>query len=204
MTEEPIPDAIVVRDILSGGQASYAILVRRYQQGLYSYVRKMVLDHEASIDLVQEAFVKAYLNIRDCRKPESFRSWLFSVGRNLCLDYLKNVRRLSVPFSLLPEVLEVSSSDAERQALKWKLDEALGQLPPDLRDAFLLKHDAGYSYDEIARMTRATPSAVKMRVYRARAALRRFLDVGVAGEGAIDDPPVVLVHEVGLVSEEEV
>ena len=59
--------------------------------------------------------------------------------------------------------------------LTLTLRAALEQLPQALREAFLLKHDAGYTYEEIAELTEASPSAVKMRVHRARDALRAFL-----------------------------
>ena len=59
--------------------------------------------------------------------------------------------------------------------LTLTLRAAFDRVPSDLRDAFLLKHDAGYTYDEIAQLTAASPSAVKMRVHRAREQLRSFL-----------------------------
>jgi hypothetical protein len=65
---------------------------------------------------------------------------------------------------------------------------ALERLPQALREAFLLKHDAGYTYEEVAEITEATPSAVKMRVHRAREALRAFLIAeGVVGTIELKD-----------------
>jgi hypothetical protein len=59
--------------------------------------------------------------------------------------------------------------------LTLTLRAALDRLPNGLREAFLLKHDAGYTYEEVAEITESSPSAVKMRVHRAREALRVFL-----------------------------
>jgi RNA polymerase sigma-70 factor (ECF subfamily) len=163
-----------------------------------------VLDREASLDLTQEAFVKAYVRLKDCRKPESFRGWLFSAARHLCLDYLKDVRRLSIPFSMAPSVQDIPSEGVGIDDLKRMLGGALASLPPDLRDAFLLKHDSGYTYAEIAEIAGATPSAVKMRVHRARAMLRSYIGLedpeDVTNEGA----SVVLFSREGLVPGEEV
>jgi hypothetical protein len=65
---------------------------------------------------------------------------------------------------------------------------ALDRLPNALRQAFLLKHDAGYTYEEVAEITESSPSAVKMRVHRAREALRAFLiEQGVGGTIELED-----------------
>ena len=64
--------------------------------------------------------------------------------------------------------------DSERD-VDHTLRQALLRLPLALREAFLLKHDAGYTYEEVAELTQASPSAVKMRVHRARESLRAFL-----------------------------
>lgn len=67
--------------------------------------------------------------------------------------------------------------DAWRQAIEW----ALRQLPPDQREAFLLKHVEDMSYDEMQAVTGARVPALKMRVFRAREALRRLLEETVRG-----------------------
>ena len=168
-------DAELVDRALRGDLNAYGGLIQRHQQALYRYFRGMGIDYDTSLDLVQDALLKAYTRLSECREPSHFRAWLFSIGRNLCLDYLKNVRRLSVPFSMLPGSEFIASTDTEQTELKCTLTEALDILSPDLRDAFLLKHDAGYTYEEVAEISAASPSAVKMRVHRAREILRTFL-----------------------------
>lgn len=168
-------DGALVREVIGGRRNAYAELVDRHQQLLYRHARGMGLDHDTAVDLVQDAFVKAYTNLRDCRDAEHFRAWVFRIVRNLCLDYLKNVRRASVPLSALPEAHAIPNAGERDVELGRTLAEALERLPLALREAFLLKHDAGYTYDEIAAITNASPSAVKMRVHRARETLQHFL-----------------------------
>jgi RNA polymerase sigma-70 factor (ECF subfamily) len=168
-------DAELVRRVLDGGRDDYAQLVRRHQDGLYRHARGMGLDHDTSLDLVQDTLVKAYARLPECRDPAHFRAWLFRIARNLCLDYLKNVRRASIPMSSLANADQIPAplqSDAE---MTGTLEHALGSLPVALREAFLLKHDAEYTYEEVAELTNASVSAVKMRVHRAREALRSYL-----------------------------
>ena len=168
-------DRELVARVLSGKREAYSALVTRHQDSIYRLMRGMGLDHDTSVDLVQDAFVKAYERLSECRNPAQFRAWVFRIARNLCLDFLKNVRRMTIPMSELSNVEQLAQSSDREAELNITLQHALDELPLALREAFLLKHDAGYTYDEIAEMTDATPSAVKMRVHRATEALRTFL-----------------------------
>jgi RNA polymerase sigma factor (sigma-70 family) len=166
-------DADLVRRSLGGEPDAYGELVRRHQEGIYRYLRGMTLDHDTSLDLVQDAFVRAYERLDGCHDPVHFRAWAYRIARNLCLDHLKNVRRLSPPLSSVAD--DAAVGRCATPELDLTLRAALARLPDALRESFLLRHDAGYSYDEIARMTDASVSAVKMRVHRARESLREFL-----------------------------
>ena len=169
-------DAELIRRVLSGERDDFAELVRRHQDALYRHARGMGLDHDTSLDVVQDAFVKAYARLNECREPARFRAWLFTIVRRLCLDHVKNVRRSTVPLSSVPDVVAIPAADHAHDELNRALSKALDALPVATREAFLLKHDAGYSYEEIAVMTEASISAVKMRVHRAREALRAHLE----------------------------
>ncbi len=168
-------DATLVRRVLAGHRDDYSELVRRHQDGLYRHARGMGLDHDAGIDIVQDALVKAYTRIGECRDPQHFRAWVYRILRNLCLDHIKNVRQKTVPLSAVPDASQIPADDAADLELSGTLQRALATLPLPLREAFLLKHDAEYTYEEIAELTNASVSAVKMRVHRAREALRAYL-----------------------------
>jgi RNA polymerase sigma-70 factor (ECF subfamily) len=156
-------------------QGDFAQFVRRHQDQLYRYGRGFGLDHDTALDLVQEAFVKAHERRDQCHDPERVRSWLFRIFRNAMLDWVRNVRRTEVP---LLHVEEPAGEEdfAERHALREAIGAALASLPPILREAFLLRHELGHSYEEIAELTGTSLSAAKMRVARARETLREALD----------------------------
>jgi RNA polymerase sigma-70 factor (ECF subfamily) len=172
-------DAQLVARVRDGERDAFGELVRRHQQALYRHARGMGIDHDTSLDLVQDAFIKGYTRLRDCKDPAHVRAWLFRIVRNVCLDYLKNVRRANIS---LDDMAEVAVNDAEMVTVTNVLD----KLPVVLREAFLLKHDAGYTYDEIAEMTSASPSAVKMRVHRACEVMQKLL-----ADVTIESPLVV-------------
>ena len=183
-----LTDAQLVVFVLNGDDESYATLVRRHQQQIYRHARGMGLDHDTSLDLVQEALVKAFDHLEDCREGANYRSWLFRICRNLCLDELRNVRRRCVPMSAIENAGEIEDTRGAEDEMSLTLNTALERLPDALRETFLLKHDAGYTYEEVAEITGASPSAVKMRVHRAREALREFLSAqGVWGANEFED-----------------
>ena len=153
----------------------FAALVRRYQNPLYRYGRGLGLDHDTVLDLVQDTFIKAYERRDQCRDADRVQAWLFRIFRNAMLDWAKNVRRTE---SSLLDVEEPAGGEdfAERHALREALGAALAGLPPILREAFLLRHELGHSYEEIAEIAATSLSAAKMRVARAREAIRQALD----------------------------
>jgi RNA polymerase sigma factor (sigma-70 family) len=161
--------------VTAGLRGDFAQLVQRHQDQLYRYGRGLGLDHDTALDLVQEAFVKAHERRDQCRDPERVRSWLFRIFRNAMLDWVRNVRRTEVP---LLDVEEPAGDEdfAERHALREAIGTALASLPPILREAFLLRHELGHSYEEIAELAGTSLSAAKMRVARARETLREALD----------------------------
>lgn len=168
-------DGELVRRVRTGDPESYGVLVQRHQAALYRHARGMGLDHDTSLDLVQDAFIKGYDRLDDCRDPQHVRAWLFRIVRNACLDHLKNVRRNNVSLTDLVEDASLVDATLAGADVCASLADALNRLPLAMREAFLLKHDAGYTYDEIAEMTSASPSAVKMRVHRARELLQTLL-----------------------------
>jgi RNA polymerase sigma-70 factor, ECF subfamily len=154
---------------------AFATLVRRHQNSLYRYGRGLGLDHDTALDLVQEAFIKAFDRRDQCRESDKVQSWLFRIFRNAMLDWAKNVRRTEVPI-LDGDQFAGDEDFAERHALREAIGAALASLPPILREAFLLRHELGHSYEEIAEIAAVSLSAAKMRVTRARDALREALD----------------------------
>lgn len=168
-------DAAVVAAVLNGDADSYGLLVRRHQGGLYRQARGMGLAPDTAEDMVQETLVKAYSGLRSCRKPERFGAWASRILRNQCLDHLKSPRRRAVSFEEEGPGAEAAPGTDPGTELQHELDDALQRLSPLLREAFLLKHASGYTYEEVAEITDASPSAVKMRVHRAREELRDLL-----------------------------
>ncbi|HEX8394740.1 MAG TPA: RNA polymerase sigma factor [Longimicrobium sp.] len=174
---ESASDAELVAMVLDGQTGRYEVLVRRYQETMYRHALGMVGDSDTAADLVQDSLVKAYSRLGTC-DPDRFAAWLFRILRNRCKDWLKSRRRRDVsltdqdvPASPAQDPLrELESGEAGRIIL-----DALSQLPEGQREAFLMKHVEGRSYEEMAEMLGAGVSALKMRVMRARETLQALL-----------------------------
>ncbi|HEX2090869.1 MAG TPA: sigma-70 family RNA polymerase sigma factor [Longimicrobiaceae bacterium] len=171
-------DAQLVALVLAGDTDRYALLVSRYQAALFRYAVGMVRDSDLAADLVQDSFVKAYTSLASCQDPSRFGAWVFRILVNRCKDHLKSRRRHTVP--LEEDTATTPDSDnpalsADRASMRETVERALASLPEAQREAFLLKHVEGRSYEEMAEMLDASVSALKMRVLRAREALQFLL-----------------------------
>ena len=169
-------DGELVTRVLAGERDAFSALVMRHQAELYRYACNLRIDHDAASDLVQDAFVTAYTRLAQCTDPERFRFWIFRILRNRCLDWLRDIRRRSVAVEDVTLVARGTPHDeTSGSELRETLTGALDTLSPDLREAFLMKHHEGRSYQEMAEIAEASVSAMKMRVLRARESLRQTL-----------------------------
>lgn len=183
-------DAAVIAQVLEGDKQAFVHLVSRYQHLLYRHAVALVLDHDAASDMVQDTFVRAYVNLRGCRDRSRFRAWLFRTLRNRCLDHLKEAGRRNVR---LEDVVEPQTDEAdapgalvERNELRAGITRALAQLPPALREAFVMHYVDDIPYETMAELLDASVSALKMRTLRAREALKSALrQTDVTGERSV-------------------
>jgi RNA polymerase sigma-70 factor (ECF subfamily) len=172
-------DAQVVRDVLAGDRDAYRLLVRRYGDVLYGHALRMAGSEDEAADLVQKALVKGFKKLSSCRDPERVGAWLFRILANLCKDHVRSPRRRDLPMSQLGTVLTGPSdpeADAEGAEIRSRVWGALDALTPEQREAFVLKHVEGRSYEEIAAVMDLSVASLKMRVHRAREALRGLLE----------------------------
>jgi RNA polymerase sigma-70 factor (ECF subfamily) len=175
--DEP-KDADVIARVLGGATQEFAILVGRYQHALYRHAVAMVLDHDAAEDMVQDAFIRGYTRLRECREPEHFRAWIFQTLRNRCLDYLKEPRRRQVPIDDVQPLYDTADDPgavAERRQTASRIAATLATLSPEQRETFVMHYVDGMSYDDMSALLGVSVSALKMRALRARDALSAAL-----------------------------
>ncbi len=169
-------DQDVISRVVAGERDAFALLIGRYSDPLYRHALGMTGSPDVAEDILQTSFIKAYHHLTEVRGR--FDAWLFRLVANGCKDWLKNIRRthLSYDEDDQPSSFASPDEDLDRTELRTDLDYALAQLAPSLREAFIMKHVEGRSYEEMADLLGTTVGALKMRVHRAREALQALLE----------------------------
>lgn len=174
-TAEP-SDGVVVRAVLTGDVEQYAVLVRRYRDRYARYASRMLGSADAAEDAVQDALIRAYEQLGQCRDPDNFAGWFFLILRNRCFAERRRHRRVD-GLELADELAAPDTTPAavERDEQVRSLEQALLQLTPEQREVFVLKHVEELSYDEISTRVGTGVAALKMRMHRAYDRLRELL-----------------------------
>lgn len=174
--EQADADQAVIDRVLAGDRNAFGSLIQRYSDPLYRHAVGMTGSPDVAEDILQVSFIKAYNHLSEVRGR--FDAWVFRIVANGCKDWLKNIRRthLSYEEDDQPSGYETPEEELDRGELRSDLDRALSALPASLREAFVMKHVEGRSYEEMAELLDTTVGALKMRVHRAREALQALLE----------------------------
>jgi RNA polymerase sigma-70 factor (ECF subfamily) len=177
--EGGMTDATLVRRALDGDGAAYTALVDRHAPTCLRFASRMLGSRDDAEDATQETFIRAYKALASFDERYAFRTWLLSILANRCRTaLLHRTRRLKRVVRDEEAMRHATVEPADLVELDAPLRSALEALDPAQREAFLLKYVEQLEYDEIAEITGAGVSALKMRVKRARERLRRLLDGG--------------------------
>jgi RNA polymerase sigma-70 factor (ECF subfamily) len=180
-------DEAIVRRVCDGEGEAFRELVDRYAPLVFAIARRYSDDADEVEDLAQDVFVSAYSGLGGFRGEASFSSWLYRIAVNRCRDQIKSAwgGRRSLDEADLNSALEVRASsgrpvtpeeELERRERASRLRWALGELVPEYAVPLLLKYEQDLSYEEIARRLGSTVGALKVRVHRAKNALRELLE----------------------------
>ena len=168
---------------LKQDQDAFGQLVERYATVIVNVAYRMVGDRTEAEDLAQETFVAAFKALPTFRAESKFSTWLYRIAVNKCKDWLRVKRPgQSVHDVDIEEVFDdrvVEERTPERllsqQQVAARLDQAIQRLPPLYREAFVLKHVEGLSYEEMQEIVGVNVDTLKMRVYKGRLQLSREL-----------------------------
>jgi len=175
-----------VRKAKKGNRKAFDQLVLKYRKRIYFAVRKMVLDHDDSNDIVQDTFVKAYIKMDQFNEQFPFYPWLHRIAINTTLNQQGKVTRRKESFSIdsdeEPELIESSDEDKTplnvmiHDELEKIIARAMEHLPLDQRMVFVLRTSEGLSYQEISQQLSISMGTVMSRLSRAREKLKDLLE----------------------------
>jgi RNA polymerase sigma factor (sigma-70 family) len=176
-------DQDLVTSVLAGDRTAFSQLMTRHQAIAMRMALSLVANREIAEDILQEAWLQAYLSLGNLKAYDSFRSWLIGIVINLCKNFLrkeKQARRLEVSLDS-DEIGEEQITDTfahyplnitlERE-LHTRILAVVEDLSPSYRDAVLLYYYDSLSVAEISAITGVSIEAVKVRLYRARLQIR--------------------------------
>lgn len=181
MDVHELSDAELVMATRRGDQRAFAGLVARYRDRHARFVARMLGDADEAEDVLQSVFVRAFRHIDRCDEPARFGAWLHRIVVNECRTFATRRGQRELKLVREPVVLDglEHETPAADPALRTRIEQALAALPVEQREAFVLKHVEELEYEEMAELTGAGVSALKMRVKRAIERLREQLE-GVA------------------------
>jgi len=174
-------DEDLARAFAAGDDLAFAALYNRYKQPLYVFALRMLRQPEKARDAFQSAFLKTFERRAELARVLRFKSWLFTVVRNICLNELRRSKSL---IQTVEDMDDVQGEDVgamlEREDEARVLMEVIERLNPEYREVLLLREYEDLAYDEIAAITGTTESSVKSRLFRARQQLHRIMKPYVA------------------------
>ena len=181
-TTSPIPpaesDAALVERVLDGDTRAFEALVRRHEHVCIRFATRMLGTLEDAEDATQDALVRAYRALGRYDQRGTFRTWLFAILINCCRTALlrraRRTRRVVADSVAVARAVAAQSNDGSEY--RDAIQRALMALDPPQREAFLMKHVEQLSYEEMAAITGAGISALKMRVRRACERMQALLE----------------------------
>jgi RNA polymerase sigma-70 factor (ECF subfamily) len=172
-----LPDEQLVNAARSGDRAAFSTLFARDRSLVYTYAYARLLNREDAEDLMQDAFIRAFLSLDRLRGPGAWQSWLMQIVRNLCSDALRRKRvRWTEPVD--PEWLDGSPTPEAlvvTEERRRELSAAVAALPEQYRVPLLMRFGAGCTRREIAIALGVPESTIIGRIARAMRILRRRL-----------------------------
>jgi RNA polymerase sigma-70 factor (ECF subfamily) len=174
-------DARVVEAVRRGDREAFGVLVARYERKLQRVLRRLVRDPEQARDLAQETFLRVYEHLDRFDTSRRFGPWLFRVGVNLAVDWLRRHRpmvRLSRLTADEDKPVEVVDPDPRpRIDLGQEVHWVLQQIPLAYRKVLVLRDLEGFSCSEVAAIEGRREATIRWRLSRAREMFRKIWEV---------------------------
>lgn len=175
-------DAILVRQVLQGDRGAYTGLVRRYERLVFRIAGGILRDPAEVEDVAQDAFLRAYEALPRFRMDAPFGPWIAAIATRLCYDRLRKRQRdrqvaldnLSPADQAVIQSVAAGRTAEDTAAARDLADRLLSGLAPKDRMAIVLVDALGYSASEAGQALECSALAIRLRLHRARQALRRI------------------------------
>lgn len=172
---EKMTDEEIVEKTRSVDQEFYAYLMERYQAKLLRYANALVKDEHRAKDIVQEAFIKAFINLNSFNSKKKFSSWIYRISHNEALNVLKKYQK---ELPMLPDFDFESPEDLEndfsQKEIARAIEKCLSRLPVAYSEPLALFYIEEKSYEEIGDILRLPQGTVATRISRAKLLMKKI------------------------------
>jgi RNA polymerase sigma-70 factor (ECF subfamily) len=184
-------DRALAEALIAGKPEAFEPFVERFGPLIMNFGRRMCGQRADAEEVVQETLLKAYLSLKDLREPAALKPWVYRVAANACLQMRRRGKHEPEREISLEEVLPRADEDGSppqiadwsglplerllQGELKGKLDQAILDLPKEFRIVLVLRDQEGFSTKETAEIAGISETLAKVRLHRARLALRKAL-----------------------------
>jgi RNA polymerase sigma-70 factor (ECF subfamily) len=162
---------------LSGEEAAFDALVKKYQNYVVNIVYSLLGVNTSAEDIAQEVFIKVYQNLDTFEKKSSFSTWLYRITINTSYNHIKS-RKAHLPLEELGEltdIREIAVEHMENRERQQIINKAIQNMPFKYRTVLVLKDIEGLSYQDIAKTLNCPLGTVESRLARARDILKKIL-----------------------------
>ncbi len=175
-------DYKLVNLVKQGDSSAFSELVRYYQQGIFKLAFNFFNDRDEAMEIVQETFLRAYekLDKFDGKNNKSFKSWVFRIAYNLCIDFYRKLKRNKVINTDTFDTISVADSENdvnidafEKQHIKNNFKKYIMFLSKRQKQVFILKHYSGFKFTEISDVMKIAIGTVKSLHFRATKTLEK-------------------------------
>lgn len=159
---------------------AFNLIVRKYQERIYWHIRRMIINHDDSDDVVQNTFIKAWEGLDNFREESKLFTWLYRIATNEALTFLKQKKRMFfLPILDSEKALSNSISTDEYfdgDEIRRKLQKAILSLPEKQRVVFNMKYFDEMKYEEISKILSTTVGALKASYHHAVKKIEKYIE----------------------------
>ena len=185
MENARIDESVLIKRCRGGSKDAYEAIVNKYMKDAYFIALGLVGNREDALDLSQEAFIRAYINIKSLNLNWGFFPWFYQILRNLCFSHLR--RRKRRPSCSLDAIAEKRApalpndcpgpaETAQAKELQSCVWQGIARLDEKHREVIVLRHFRNLWYEQMSKVLFCSVGTVTSRLYYARMKLKEILE----------------------------